>query len=832
MNFNLNNYYTSDKNYTHLSLKGGKYNVPSKLNGELFKYILKFPESCLCEALPEVFPLYFDIDGLPEEKDFSKVLSDLDATVGEVFDTTPQRIVLVNNSNKRNFHIFYSHIMVTKKTCRDFCNYANDNVYEDKVLDNNAYNSCFRMPYVSKYVHKNKTMNNKSFYVVDERYNMKELTELSKSEVLSLVSIRNKEGELSTYDSKINKKPKKRVEVESNEGAEENIRSDTTVSEVFFTEEMKYYTDQLEKNDYKILNHILYKCLSKDKLVNVLDWCKIGYILKNLGIPKSIFIRWSKTSPKYEGDDEWINKRAELIFDDASNDEENKIGIKTLLNWARNDNAKEYKKIIWGVNLKEYINNNLHPKYIIKCLKDGERGDAKLFVSLYKKRIVCINTTKNTLFYYWDGNIWKKDDSRFINVLFSEKISNVYLNLIEHIKNSDDNEEEDMDELLKLLFARIASCNKYAYSKNVINFISHFLYDTDIKENFDKKKDYLSVKNGLIDLRTGTIRPRNYDDYNTFFIDVEYKGKDVDTSGVNLFFSNICLNRSKLTKYLQKFLGYSVTGNITEQKFSILHGIGSNGKSLTIKLLTDLLEDGKYVSVLSGDALSSRVKGGNATTQFNKLDRARIAFLDESDKNQQLNEGLIKRFSGGSKITIRKLYQEEETIDIQSQFILVTNHKPKISNDYAFHRRLLLFPFEARFVGEKKFNPNDETNILKLPEKEILKSVAKENLLSWIVEGSVRWYNEGMDDVPTEVSSITEEYIKKSDSYQRFIIEECEVIDNEEDYIPLEEFLQSYNEYTGKNVNLVDLKDNLKERHIDVVTRKRDCFIGFLPLKE
>ena len=722
--FRINDYRTSSKVYTHQSLSGGKFDIPEDKQRDLFKYILKNPSCSLCEKLPEKFPLYFDLDGLNTNYDIKTVVSDISKNINEFFECKEldDPIILVNKSKDRNFHIYYTDVVVEKQTAREFCKLVNVSTFNnDEVLDPQTYNSCFRMYGTNKFDRR------KGGILKDTCYVLYDNTDegVNDIEVMKKVSIRgygDKDlsivigGLQTSLTTKKTKKVHNFMEVDLKDEDEEDT----------FVPKNKYYLEELSRNDFEIARYILFQCFSSDRVNSREDWLKAGFMCKNLQIPKLIFLEWSKTSTHYKAGDNWVEDQINQIYSSKSEDGR-EVGLRSFLFWARSDNRVKFNKIKWGVSLFEYVENSFPIEMIEKYFNLGDRGDAILFSKIFKDRIVCTNILNSRYtFHLWNGNIWEEDTCGFIKLLICEKLCRIYTSLLTHYK-SKIARGEDIDEsqdMVKLIRFRLNKCNTHCYSKNILPFVAYYFHDKNIREKFNSNRDLLSVKNGVIELSTGKFRYRTYDDYMTFFIETEYKGLKEDTSGVEAFFKDLMLDRVHLVKYLQKFLGYSITGHVSAQKFSILHGCGSNGKSLSLQLLTELLEDGKYITSLSGDALSSRFKNGAATTQWNCLEGARLAFLDESDKNQELNEGVIKRVTGGSKLKIRKLYQEEHSINIQAQLFLITNHKPKISNDYAFHRRLVLYPFEAHFVDADKFDKNDKTHKLKKCEEDLKSQIS------------------------------------------------------------------------------------------------------------
>src|SRR5690606_8207541 len=109
-------------------------------------------------------------------------------------------------------------------------------------------------------------------------------------------------------------------------------------------------------------------------------------------------------------------------------------------------------------------------------------------------------------------------------------------------------------------------------------------------EDFDADPWLLNVNNGTLDLRTGELRDHRREDLITKIVPVDYK-PDAECPRWESFIHEIMDGDEELIRYLQKAVGYSLTGDISEQAFFFLHGAGSNGKSVFLSTIKTLMGD-------------------------------------------------------------------------------------------------------------------------------------------------------------------------------------------------------------------------------------------------
>lgn len=214
--------------------------------------------------------------------------------------------------------------------------------------------------------------------------------------------------------------------------------------------------------------------------------------------------------------------------------------------------------------------------------------------------------------------------------------------------------------------------------------------------------------------------------------------------------------------YLRRVVGQALFGAVREHLFPVLTGVGANGKGTTYTALVNAWGD--YGVIISPDLLmtSKNAVGG---VEMMVLRGARLVASSEIGQGRVLDDALMKRLTGGDKITARYHFKNPITWDPTHQLLYVTNHKPKTNgDDYAVFRRMRVIPFDVVI-------PEDEQD-LELGETLLLHADA---VLTWAVEGYFDHADNGGMREPAAVVEATAAYQHESDDISRFIEEQCEV---------------------------------------------------------
>jgi putative DNA primase/helicase len=276
----------------------------------------------------------------------------------------------------------------------------------------------------------------------------------------------------------------------------------------------------------------------------------------------------------------------------------------------------------------------------------------------------------------------------------------------------------------------------------------------------DQQPRKLTVQNGTIDLWSGLLQPFDRADMLTKAVDIPYD-KDAVCPVWMQTLSVIFGGDRALIDYMQRAIGYSLTGDTSEQCLHLCHGTGSNGKSTLLDVLGLLAGD--YGSQADFTTFLERRSEG-PRNDVARLAGARLVRSSEVGDAKRLNEGLIKSLTGGDVITARFLYSEDFEFSPTFKLWLAANHKPVIrGTDFAIWRRVRLIPFDVTITAEQADRDLPKKLRAELP-----------GILTWAVEGCQMWLEGGLRP-PERILAATLEYRTESDTIAAFIQDNCEL---------------------------------------------------------
>ena len=268
----------------------------------------------------------------------------------------------------------------------------------------------------------------------------------------------------------------------------------------------------------------------------------------------------------------------------------------------------------------------------------------------------------------------------------------------------------------------------------------------------------LACANGTIDLRTGKLRAPDPADLITRGTDVVYE-PDADCSRWRRFLAEVFAGDVELIGFVQRFVGYCLTGDTREQVLPVFHGAGANGKTTLVETLGRLLDD--LAATAPFDTfLRGRDRG--PSDDLARLAGARLVTANESGDGRRFDEAVVKQITGGDTIACRHLYGRWFEYRPQFKVVLVTNDRPRVSgDDEAVWRRLRLVPFEQSFRGRE--------------DRALAATLAAElpAILAWAVEGCQAWQREGLGHAQA-VTRATDDYRTDEDVLGAFLADCCE----------------------------------------------------------
>lgn len=280
-------------------------------------------------------------------------------------------------------------------------------------------------------------------------------------------------------------------------------------------------------------------------------------------------------------------------------------------------------------------------------------------------------------------------------------------------------------------------------------------------EAFDANPEILAVRNGVVDLRTGQLRALRAGDLVTQVVDVEYDPA-ARAPQWERFLGQVLVDEEGITdpalvQWLQRFIGYSITGHAREQVFAVFYGSGANGKGVIIETLTHLFSSISRTTPMSTFGMGNG-NGGGASSHLARLAGARMVFTSEGEVGELLSASTIKRVTGEDRITARFLYRPEFEFMPKFTLIMASNTKPHVrDSSEGYWRRVKLVPFR------RYFSPGERDSMLKMKLR-----AEEAGILAWAVRGAQEWLRHGLSSAAS-VDAETESYRATSDRLAEFI---------------------------------------------------------------
>lgn len=264
----------------------------------------------------------------------------------------------------------------------------------------------------------------------------------------------------------------------------------------------------------------------------------------------------------------------------------------------------------------------------------------------------------------------------------------------------------------------------------------------------------LPVQNATIDLRNGTAREHRRKDLCTGYVDVLWDPA-AECPRWKQFLLDGMAGNVELVEFLQRAIGYTLTGDTREQVLFFLIGAGSNGKSTFIRVLQRLLG---YLACQAAPGLLLLKRNDTHPTEQADLFGKRLVVATEIGEGRSFAEETIKQLTGEDKIRARRMREDFWEFDPQHKIWVSANHKPTVrGTDYAIWRRLLLVPFDVVFGPDRK----DPTLFRRLSNE-------LPGILHWAVAGTQKWLANGLNP-PRAVLAAVAKYREEMDTIGRFL---------------------------------------------------------------
>ena len=460
----------------------------------------------------------------------------------------------------------------------------------------------------------------------------------------------------------------------------------------------------------------------------------------------------------------------------------------------------------------DHITKQLGLKY--PC---SEVGNMERFVDQHHNHVRFI--PQNKCWVVWDGIRWNFNSTATVNALAIETVRSIY----------DEAKGCEHEEGRKQLTRWVMQSQSNRLIQSMISMAAKHPNMVASINDFDTDDTKVNCLNGVVDLKTGELLERTSSDLFMKLAPVSYD-KYAKCPAFSRFLHQIFDGDVELISWMQRALGYTLTGLTTEQLLFLAYGRGANGKSTLFECLLDILGDyarsAEFDTFLATDGANNRVKEGIA-----KLHGIRFALASETDSTKRFSEALVKKITGGDTLTGFHPYAASFEFRPNFKLWLLANHLP-IAKDgsYGFWRRMRVIPFNRCFTEHEK----DQ----RLSDK--LKAEA-EGIFAWCVRGAVNWHKElkasgGRTGIGScsAVDEATNIYKADNDIFGQFI-ETC-LVQTDGSQTPAKELYSAYERWCEDEGEVVCSQtifgSRLKERGYEKTRKASGWYYLHLQVKE
>jgi putative DNA primase/helicase len=300
------------------------------------------------------------------------------------------------------------------------------------------------------------------------------------------------------------------------------------------------------------------------------------------------------------------------------------------------------------------------------------------------------------------------------------------------------------------------------------------------QEEFDTHPMLLNVRNGVLDLGSGELRPHDPTLRQTQLASVAYD-PDARSELWERFVMDVTSGDDEKAAFLQESFGVALTGDVSDELLWCHNGGGCNGKSTALEAVGRMLGD--YAAVAPPGMFAAR-KFDAHPTELAGLRGKRFVTAVEQEANRALRESLIKQMTGGDKIRTRGMREDFWEMLPTWHIHIAYNVAPRLTGtDDGIRRRLVVVPWDASFKGAP-----DPTI-----KERLLGEAERPGILNWCLDGLRRRLLTGRVQVPEVCRLKTDEYLDDEDVIGRFLLERTTADDAA--VLELREMLKAFREW-------------------------------------
>lgn len=434
-----------------------------------------------------------------------------------------------------------------------------------------------------------------------------------------------------------------------------------------------------------------------------------------------------------------------------------------------------------------------------------ELGNAERFAALHGDAFRYVHAHRQWL--TWDGKRWRPSDCGEQMIAAKGVVGELYAEAASLTQRAGGalNSDGSTSEASAKLGGRASAVLDHARRSSKAGAIEAMLKLAQSEDpiaarpgDFDRDPYVFNVANGTLDLRTLVLGPHRQEDMITKIAPVAYDPAAAAPRWET--FIERVLPDPELRAWVQRFLGYALTGNVSEQAIAFCYGSGANGKSVLLDTVASIM--GSYAITAAPDLLLAR-QGEAHPTQEADLDGARLVLCSEIDEGRAWNESLIKRITGDRTIRARRMGKDFYEFRATHKLIVAANTRPRVRGaDNGIWRRMNLIPFGVTIPPEERIKDLDQALIAE----------EAAGILAWLVRGFTAWQSSGLG-TSTAIVEATSEYRASQDTVGLWIAEECVLVPSA--FVPMGRLYGSYTAWCSETGHTPFSRDALRARLLE-----------------
>jgi len=549
--------------------------------------------------------------------------------------------------------------------------------------------------------------------------------------------------------------------------------------------------EQLEKDKLDTIKKLTLECLSSSRADSYQQWIEVGWCLHNIDPSEEMFTIWMEFSNK-SGKAGTNNVNA-LLRDWnrgwGQSNREKCFTSRSLHMWAKNDNHIMYRKIM----------NNSFTNFVEREVDPTHTHVARLVKRMYENNYCASVDSKKVDWFHFTGVCWKKlpQGIELRNKLtgdVAQVIADTRSKIRERIMGIDDQQKVSWEkERIQQLFNVEKSLYQSGFKDSVMKDCVGLFYEEEFTNKLNSNEYLICFSNGILDLHA--IRNKEYyvnfrkaepTDFVTFMAGryvtkncdpieyIEYNPKCPNQIEIHAQIDDFMTKvfpKEELRKYMWRKLASCLEGANKEQTYETWIGVGGNGKSKLVDLMSMALGD--YASSLQSTALTrKRPDSGAANPDIMAIRNKRFIYMAEPDDKEPLNTSRMKQFTGEDDVEARGLFEDQTKFKITGKIFMLCNSFPAINTmDRGTWRRVRAVPFESKFVDTNVEDANIECYIY--PRDSQLDIKLKEwrtlfmSRLVYIYK--TEYLPHGLGIVPSVVTQESNKYQESFDSVAKFM---------------------------------------------------------------